>query len=55
MTDIYNLGPVNKEVTPAEALVKVLPTPENAVTFDEAKINERLGEWTEEFNKAIAK
>jgi putative spermidine/putrescine transport system substrate-binding protein len=55
MTDIYNLGPVNKEVTPAEALVKVLPTPENAVTFDEAKINEHLGEWTEEFNKAVAK
>ncbi|POR47185.1 ABC transporter substrate-binding protein [Bosea psychrotolerans] len=55
MTDIYNLGPVNKEVAPAEALVKVLPTPENAVTFDEAKINQRLGEWTEEFNKAIAK
>jgi hypothetical protein len=27
MTDIYNLGPVNKEVAPAEALVKVLPTP----------------------------
>jgi putative spermidine/putrescine transport system substrate-binding protein len=55
MTDIYNLGPVNKEVTPAEALVKVLPTPENAVTFDEAKISEHLGEWTEEFNKAVAK
>jgi putative spermidine/putrescine transport system substrate-binding protein len=55
MTDVYNLGPVNKEVKPAEALEKVLPTPENAVTFDEAKINAHLGEWTEEFNRAIAK
>lgn len=55
MTDVYNLGPVNKEVKPAEALLKVLPTTENAVTFDEAKINQRLGEWTEEFNKAVAK
>lgn len=55
MTDVYNLGPVNTEVTPAAALVNVLPTPENAVTFDEAKINEHLGEWTEAFNKAIAR
>lgn len=55
MTDVYNLGPVNKDVKPADALVSVLPTPENAVTFDEAKINARLGEWTEQFNKAVAK
>lgn len=55
MTDVYNLGPVNAEVKPADALVAVLPTRENAVTFDEAKINERLGEWTEAFNKAVAR
>lgn len=55
MTDVYNLGPVNKGVAPAEALVKVLPSPDNAVTFDEAKINERLGDWTEQFNRAVAK
>ncbi|MBS7703686.1 ABC transporter substrate-binding protein [Chelatococcus asaccharovorans] len=55
MTDVYNLAPVNKNVKPAEALVAVLPTPENAVKFDEAKINEKLGAWTEEFNAAVAK
>ncbi|MDM0071604.1 extracellular solute-binding protein [Variovorax sp. J31P207] len=54
MTDVYNLGPVNKDVKPADALVNVLPKPGDAVTFDEAKINQHLGEWTEEFNKAIA-
>jgi putative spermidine/putrescine transport system substrate-binding protein len=52
MTD---LGPVNKETKPAEALEKLLPAPENAVTFDEVKINAHLGEWTEEFNRAISK
>ncbi|HVZ45174.1 MAG TPA: extracellular solute-binding protein [Ramlibacter sp.] len=55
MTDVYNLGPVNKDVKPADALVAVLPTPANSVTFDEAKINAHLGEWTEMFNKAVAK
>jgi len=55
MTDVYNLAPVNKEVKPAEALANALPTPENLVTFDEAKINAHLGEWTEMFNKAVAK
>lgn len=55
MTDVYSLGPVNKEVKPADALVNVLPTPANAVSFDEAKINARLGDWTEQFNKAIAR
>lgn len=55
MTDVYNLGPVNRDVKPAEALVNVLPTPANSVTFDEAKINARLGDWTEQFNKAVAK
>jgi putative spermidine/putrescine transport system substrate-binding protein len=41
-------------VQPAEGLLRALPSPENAVTFDEAKINERLGQWTEQFNAAIA-
>jgi len=53
MTDVYNLGPVNREVEPADALRQAMPTAENAVTFDEAKINERLGTWTEQFNAAI--
>jgi putative spermidine/putrescine transport system substrate-binding protein len=55
MTDVYNLGPVNTEAKPADALASVMPTAENAVTFDEAKINERIGQWTEEFNAAIAR
>jgi len=55
MTDVYNLGPVNTEVKPAEALAKVMPAPEDAVSFDEAKINERLGTWTEQFNAAIGR
>ena len=55
MTDVYNLGPVNAEVAPAAALVDVLPSRENAIAVDEGKVNERLGEWTEAFNKAIAR
>jgi putative spermidine/putrescine transport system substrate-binding protein len=55
MTDVYNLAPVNPQATPAEALRKVLPSPENSLVIDEAKVNEHLGEWTEKFNAAIAK
>lgn len=55
MTDAYNLAPVSKRVKPADALVSLLPTPANMVKFDEAKINERLGDWTEQFNLAVAK
>lgn len=55
MTDVYNLAPVNKDVKAADGLIAALPTPENRVTFDEAKINAHLGEWTEMFNKAVAK
>ena len=36
---MVNLGPVNMETKPAEALEKVLRTPENAVVFDESKIS----------------
>jgi putative spermidine/putrescine transport system substrate-binding protein len=53
MTDIYNLGPVNKSVAPAPALVAAMPKEGDAVTFDESVINERLGTWTEKFNAAI--
>ncbi|HTZ38170.1 MAG TPA: extracellular solute-binding protein [Stellaceae bacterium] len=55
MTDVYNLAPVNPKATAPEALRKLLPTPENALVIDEAKVNEHLGEWTEAFNAAIAK
>lgn len=55
MTDVYNLAPVNVNVEPAADLKAVLPTKDNAVRFDEAKINQKLGEWTEKFNAAVAK
>lgn len=55
MTNVYNLAPVNRNVKPAESLADVLPTAENAVKFDEAKINANLGAWTEAFNAAIAR
>ncbi|MNY80801.1 hypothetical protein D3C86_2220270 [compost metagenome] len=55
MTDVYNLAPVNVDVEPAEALKVNLPSKENAVRLDEAKINENLGAWTDEFNAVIAK
>lgn len=54
MTNVYNLAPVNKDVEPAPALAADLSTPKNLVKFDEAKINEHLGEWTDMFNKAVA-
>ncbi|MFI5011813.1 MAG: PotD/PotF family extracellular solute-binding protein [Hyphomicrobiales bacterium] len=53
MTEVYNLGPVNKNVPPAAALAAAMPKEGDAVTFDEAVINERLGSWTERFNAAI--
>lgn len=55
MTRVYNLAPVNRNVAPADALVAVLPTPENAYKVDEAKVNAELGTWTEQFNAEIAK
>lgn len=55
MTDVYNLAPVNVDVEPAAELKAILPSKENAVRFDEAKINQNLGAWTEEFNAAVAK
>lgn len=55
MTRVYNLAPVNTEVPPAPELVAELPTEQNAVKFDEAKINEHLGEWTDAFNTAVAR
>ncbi len=54
MTNVYNLAPVNTKAKAAEALVSILPTAADAVKFDEAKINENLGAWTEQFNAIIA-
>ena len=53
MTNVYNLGPVNKNVAPAAALLSAMPKEGDAVTFDEGVINERLGTWTDKFNAAI--
>jgi putative spermidine/putrescine transport system substrate-binding protein len=53
ITEVWNMGPVNKNVAPAGKFADVLPKPGDSVTFDETTINERLGGWTEKFNQAI--
>ena len=55
ITEVWNMGPVNKNVPPAGKFADVLPKPGDAVVFDETTINERLGGWTEKFNQAIGK
>jgi putative spermidine/putrescine transport system substrate-binding protein len=55
ITEVWNMGPVNKNVMPAGKFADVLPKPGDAVTFDENVINARLGAWTEKFNQAIGK
>ena len=55
MTDTYNLAPVNRDAHAPEALQKLLPGPDAAYVVDEAKVNARLGQWTEAFNAAISK
>jgi putative spermidine/putrescine transport system substrate-binding protein len=55
MTAIYNMGPVNKEVTPAPEYAEAAPKPEDVVVFDDALINSKLGEWTERFNLTVGK
>ncbi|MFO1160498.1 MAG: extracellular solute-binding protein [Reyranellaceae bacterium] len=55
ITEIWNMGPVNKKVAPAGKFADVLPKPGDAVVFDESVINERLGAWTEKFNQVIGK
>jgi putative spermidine/putrescine transport system substrate-binding protein len=53
ITEVWNMGPVNKHVMPAGKFADVLPKPGDAVTFDENIINARVGAWTEKFNQAI--
>jgi putative spermidine/putrescine transport system substrate-binding protein len=55
ITEVWNMGPVNKNVAPAGKFADVLPKPGDSVVFDETTINERLGGWTEKFNQAIGK
>jgi putative spermidine/putrescine transport system substrate-binding protein len=53
ITEVWNMGPVNKSVPPAGKFADVLPKDGDSVTFNETTINERLGGWTEKFNQAI--
>jgi putative spermidine/putrescine transport system substrate-binding protein len=53
ITEVWNMGPVNKKVAPAGKFADVLPKSGDSVVFDEAVINQRLGMWTEKFNQAI--
>jgi putative spermidine/putrescine transport system substrate-binding protein len=55
ITEVWNMGPVNKNVAPAGKFADVLPKSGDSVVFDETTINERLGGWTEKFNQAIGK
>jgi len=53
ITEVWNMGPVNRDVAPAGKFAEVLPKPGDAVVFDENVINQRLSGWTEKFNQAI--
>lgn len=53
ITEVWNMGPVNKKVAPAGKFADVLPKDGDAVTFDESAINERLAGWTEKFNQVV--
>lgn len=55
ITEVWNMGPINKNVAPAGKFADVLPKPGDSVTFDEGVINTRLGGWTEKFNQAVGK
>ena len=53
ITEVWNMGPVNKNVPPAGKFADELPKDGDAVTCNETTINERLPAWTEKFNQAI--
>lgn len=53
ITEVWNMGPSNRKVQPGGAFAKVLPKPGDAVVFDDAVINQRLGAWTEKFNQVV--
>jgi putative spermidine/putrescine transport system substrate-binding protein len=55
ITEVWNMGPVNKKVAPAGKFASILPKPGDQVTFDDAVVNERLGRWTDLFNANVAK
>lgn len=55
ITQVWNMGPVNKKVPPAGKFASILPKPGDAVTFDDAVVNERLGKWGDLFTANVAK
>jgi putative spermidine/putrescine transport system substrate-binding protein len=55
ITQVWNMGPVNKKISPAGKFASILPKPGDQVTFDDAVVNERLGRWTDLFNANVAK
>lgn len=55
MTNVYYLAPVNVDAHAPKGLQKLLPSPADVYIVDEAKVNARLGVWTEQFNAAMAK
>lgn len=55
ITQVWNMGPVNKKVAPGGKFASILPRPADQVTFDDAVVNERLGGWTDSFNAHVAK
>jgi len=55
ITEVWNMGPVNKKVAPAGKFASILPKPGDRVTFDDAVVNERLGRWGDLFNANVAK
>jgi putative spermidine/putrescine transport system substrate-binding protein len=55
ITQVWNMGPVNKKVAPAGKFASILPKPGDQVTFDDAVVNERLGRWGDLFNANVAK
>ncbi len=55
ITQVWNMGPVNKKVAPGGKFASLLPKSGDQVTFDDAVVNERLGRWTDLFNANVAK
>jgi putative spermidine/putrescine transport system substrate-binding protein len=54
ISERLNMGPVNRNVPPAESLKAALPKSGDGVTFSEQKLNLNIGPWTERFNKEVA-
>jgi putative spermidine/putrescine transport system substrate-binding protein len=55
ITQVWNMGPINKKVAPGGKFASLLPKAGDSVTFDDAVVNERLGKWTDSFNANVAK